>query len=145
MACDYECTYRERVRYADCDLHAHLNNARYFTFMEQARVGYLLAIGMRPESRRESIPFILVHARCDFRVSALLNDEIDIALGVTRFGNSSFTLGYRLQRVADGVVLAEGETVQAWFDYTTMRAVPVPLSFREAVQALKRARGLPPV
>ncbi len=137
MARKLEYSYTDSVRYADCDLHQHMNHARYFTFMEQARVGYLEALGMKVETSRESIPFILVHASCDYRVPALLNDVINTAMGVTKFGDSSVTMEYEMRRGRDGLLLAEGETVLVMFDYETMKAVPVPQSFKDAVVKLQ--------
>lgn len=124
-------------------MHQHMNNARYFTFMEQARVGYLREIGMTPSSKRESIPFILAHASCDFRIPAEIDEEIVTHMGVTKFGRTSFTMRYIMERGHDSVIIAEGETVLVCFDYSQMQKTSVPTFMIEAVNGLKMKCGLP--
>lgn len=138
---EFEFSERDQVRYSDCDMHAHMNNARYLSFMEQGRIGFMRAVGLQPTSRKESIPFLLVHASCDYRAPALLGDEIETAIHVAQFGRTSFTMVYRMTRRHDGAVLAEGKTVQVMFDYVTERPIPVTDDFKQQVWALQdRAR-----
>lgn len=142
----FEFQYADIVRYGDCDLHQHMNHARYFTFMEQARtVGYLEAMGMRVTGNRESIPFILANASCDYRMPAEINDEVVTHMAVTRIGAKSMTMAYRMVRGSDQLLLAEATTVMVSFDYVRMCSVPVPQSFKDAVNALKIKAGCPPL
>ncbi len=142
MKCAAEFVYRDRVRYSDCDMHAHLNHARFFSFMEQARVGYLEAIGLPPGPRRETIPFIIVHAACDYRAPALINEEIAIAIGVTEIGRTSLTMEYQLTRISDATLLATAKTVMVSFDYQTMQPMAVPQDLRDRIVELKRRAGV---
>lgn len=145
MGAGFEFQYSDIVRYGDCDLHQHMNHARYLTFMEQARVGYLEAIGMRVTGNRESIPFILANASCDYRNPAEINDEVVTHIAVTRIGAKSMTMAYRMVRGSDQLLLAEATTVMVSFDYAQMRSVPVPQAFKDSVNALKRRAGCPPL
>lgn len=141
-AAEYEYLYTDRVRYSDCDMHGHMNNARYFTFMEQARVGYLEAVGMPPDARKESIPFILVHASCDFRNSAIISDQVVTAIGVSEFGRTSCTMLYRMTRAADDQLLATGKTIQVMFDFARNAPIPVTADFKHRVWTLQDACGV---
>ena len=54
----FKFTYKDTVRYSDCDMHSHMNHTRYLTFFEQARIEYFRAMGMNPGPTKESIPFM---------------------------------------------------------------------------------------
>ena len=132
----FEYVYHDMVRYGDCDMHGHMNHAQFFTFMEQARVGYLQAIGFDPHSR-DTIPFILVHASCDYKAPAYINDALNVAMGVTHLGSSSFTMEYAISHARSGELKATGKTVLVYYDYRKMKKTLVPDEFRRRVAALK--------
>lgn len=138
----FEVLYTDRVRYSDCDMHGHMNNARYITFMEQARVGYLDAVGMTPDARKESIPFILVHVSCDYRSSAVISDDVITGIHVSEFGRTSCTMHYQMTRANDGLVFATGKTIQVMFDFAANAPMPITAAFKQSVWALQDARGV---
>lgn len=140
-AATLEFTCREAVRYADCDLHAHMNHASYISFFEDARIQYFRAAGLQPCGRRESIPFIVVHVRCDYRAQVELHEELVLSLGVTRFGTTSFTMTCHMDRASDGVRAAELEAILVCYDYATSEPVPVFPHFKRAVLELQRREG----
>ena len=96
------------VRFADLDALGHVNNATFITYLEQARWYWW-------EGFLEGRPFLdegFLIARVEIRC--------------TQVGNTSFTLGCKVVRSTDGVVMAEGQTVQVMMDFKTGR--PRPLS-----------------
>lgn len=139
MTMPLEFIYRDTVRYGDCDMHQHMNHARYLTFMEQARIGYLEALGMTVGPDLRTIPFVLVHASCDYRAMAHINDEVVTALGVTDIGRTSVTMAYRMTRGSDDTLLAEGKTVMAMYDYDRMESISVTDDFKQRVEQLRRS------
>ncbi len=52
------------VRWGDMDAMRHVNNSRYFTYFEQARVNWLASVESGWEGRRGPT---LARASCDFR------------------------------------------------------------------------------
>ena len=127
--------YQDTVRYADCDMHGHMNHAKFLTFMEQARVGFLQKIGFDPHSR-ETIPFILAHVSCDYKSPAYINDELKVAMGVTHLGTSSFTMEYEITHARTGEIKATAKTVLVYFDYRKMQKTIIPEDFRRRVTAV---------
>lgn len=140
MTAQFEFTTTNTVRYSDCDMHAHMNHASYFAFFEQARVEYFAAIGMHPTSKRESIPFIVVHVSADYRAQAQLSDVIEINIGITKFGNTSFTMQCAMFREGDRELLCECTCVCVSYDYPNATTTPVPQSIKDAVSALQQGR-----
>ncbi|MDP2599566.1 MAG: thioesterase family protein [Deltaproteobacteria bacterium] len=117
---------KERVRYSDCDMHQHLNHARYFSFLEQARVDYFKKTGFIKGTGYKAIPFIIAAAHCDYLAPAHLGDIVEIRLGTTHIGNKSFRIDYEMRDLTTKTLLATAYTIQVMFDYDKMRSIPVP-------------------
>jgi acyl-CoA thioester hydrolase len=123
--------YRLQVRFADCDPLGHVNNAKYLTYIEQARIllwgrqlGFQArAIATRGGSRGQG--FILARAEVDFRAQAHDGDELEVRLALAAFGRTSATYEYEVVDLADGRVVATARTVQVWLDYDTGHPVPI--------------------
>lgn len=126
------------ARFADVDLMGHVNNAKYFTYMEQGRILYFdEVIGVDREGGREGV--ILASAKCDYRAPLFYRDVVAVWVRVSRLGNKSFTQEYVLVREADGEVVARGETVTAAYDYKRGKTIPLPERWREKIVAYEPA------
>jgi len=112
------------VRFADLDALGHVNNATFITYLEQARwywwEGFLEGRPFLDEG------FLIARVEMDYRKSIVMEDPIRVEIRCTQVGNTSFTLGCKVVRSTDGVVMAEGQTVQVMMDFKTGR--PRPLS-----------------
>lgn len=128
----YKCVIRLQVRFADCDPLGHLNNARFFTFLEEARFFWFRTVFGEEGFRLH--PIILGEARCTFRSAALPGETIAVGIRVEKIGRKSFTHGYRLVSEADGRLVAEAETVGVGFDYATQGSRELGEEFRRAIE-----------
>lgn len=121
--------HRIDVRFSDCDPFGHVNNARYLTYIEQARIDLWrrqlgwLAGERRPDGRRGHA-FILARAEIDFRAQARYGDTLEVRLSLGSFGRTSLGYEYEVVRVSDEVVVATARTVQVWFDYDANAPTP---------------------
>ena len=93
-----------QVRFADTDAMRHVNNAKYLTYCEIARLRYWtdvtgedIALGAEGA---ESL--ILAEARITYRAQAFYGETVTVQTRATRIGSSSFTLEHRLTAGADG-------------------------------------------
>lgn len=79
-----------KVRYSDLDTLKHVNNARYLSFLEEARIDY---IGRVIDFNRKKLEFGVVVARIeiDYKYPVLLTDELKVYTRCSRIGNKSFT------------------------------------------------------
>jgi len=119
--------HQETVRFRDLDSLAHMNNAVYATFIEQARIAYLSPQGADVEN------MILARLEIDFRSPVELGETVEIAVTPTRVGTKSFDLGYVL-RVGDRIV-AEAKTVLVAYDYERAQSVALPDNWKERLAA----------
>lgn len=112
------------IRFRDIDVLGHVNNAVYFTYMEQARAEYWVHL-FGIENLRE-LGFIVAHAECDFKVAARYGDEIEVSIRTSSVRNSSFVWEYAIRNPKTAVVFALGKTVQVYYDYKQEKSLPVP-------------------
>lgn len=137
---DWPVTIEVKVPWGDIDGAGHVNNARYFTYFETARVeAYFRMTGRTATSRIGDLDIILASTRCDFRAQANMGDVLLVSARPTRVGDTSFTLAYRVERKGDGALVAEGESVQVCFDYEKQQKKRVPDAMRKALEAGLRA------
>ena len=121
------------VRWRDLDAMGHVNNAVYFTYLEQARIHYLREVGFVP-GVPSGMGFILAEASCQFKSPLQLGERATIRVRVSQLRNSSFVFEYRAE-AEDGRLIATARTVQVCYDYQAQRPIPVPGEWREAVIA----------
>ncbi|WP_067932019.1 acyl-CoA thioesterase [Alicyclobacillus kakegawensis] len=119
-----------RVRFSDTDMFGHVNNARYFTYMEEARVRFLEEVLGTPE-----LPVILASAKADFRGQTFFRDRVRIETWISRIGEKSLEFSYRMTRDATDDLLFEGSTVLVCYDYERMQSIPVPQEWRDKLTA----------
>jgi len=124
------------VRYSDLDAQGHVNNAVYFSFLEQARIEYMRALGIwRVEDNLLSIGTIVAEATCTYKRPILLGQTVRIGARVTRLGNKSYDFEY--QMLVNGVEAATARTVQVAYDYATGQSIRVPDDWREKIRAFE--------
>jgi acyl-CoA thioester hydrolase len=109
------------VRWNDLDAFGHINNANYLTFIQEVRADFTwysrIAKGLKPMFSD------MVVARAEIDYLEPINAggfDIDIAVWVSKIGNSSFTLEYELTSKAG--VHARARTVQVAVDMETKRS-----------------------
>lgn len=127
------------VAFRDIDALGHVNNAVFFSYMEFARVKYIAQLFSGTELQADSpldIPIILVEATCTYYSPALLGERLVVGIGLSRFGNKSFDLLYRMMG-EDGRLIASGKTIQVMYNYLTRSAFPIPADVREKVYMLQ--------
>ncbi|NPA93137.1 MAG: acyl-CoA thioesterase [Chloroflexi bacterium] len=125
------------VRYSDLDTQGHVNNARYLTYMEQGRVGYLTHLGLWKPRTMPDVGIILAEIRVTFKRPILFGQPVRVGLRVPRLGNKSFPMLYRLEDAETGELLATGESIQVCFDYRNQRTIPIPPSWRQAIASFE--------
>ena len=121
------------VRWRDLDPMGHVNNAVYFTYLEQARVHYLHELDVVPRDPA-GIGFILAEASCQFKSPLQLGERVTIHTRVSQLHNSSFVFEYRGEG-EDGRLIATARTVQVCYDYRAQRPIPIPDEWRESIVA----------
>lgn len=108
----------------------HVNNARYLTYFENARVEHLTqTFG---EFQKLGTGIIIAHAEIDYKAPATLNDELTVRIKPSSVGNTNWTYEYEIvNEKQENNVIARGKTVQVTYDYRTRNSIPIPEEVRK--------------
>jgi acyl-CoA thioester hydrolase len=126
------------VRFEDVDVMGHVNNAKYFTYMEQGRITYFDEV-MGVDRTGDGISVILADAACSYKAPLFYKDVVVVWVRIARLGNKSFQQEYRLVRQSDGLLVAEGRSVTVAYHYKEDQTVPLPEEWQEQVVAFEPA------
>ncbi|GAB4474538.1 MAG: thioesterase family protein [Anaerolineae bacterium] len=133
----FRASYPVEVRYADVDALQHVNNAKYFTYMEVARVHYMAdVLGWGGDWKALSI--IIARAACDFKAPIRHPDVVRVHIRTARLGEKSFDFEYAIV-TSGGMLAALASTVQVAYDYERQQTMRVPNDWREKITAFEPA------
>jgi acyl-CoA thioester hydrolase len=121
-------TGKQFVRWDDIDAFGHVNNAKYLTYIQEARFLWSSIIEM-----------VVARAEVDFIEPIYEGGRFyDVNLWVESIGNSSFTMAYEV--VGDnGVVHAKVRTVQVVVNMETKKSRSLKDSEREFLNSYLKA------
>ncbi len=122
------------IRYADLDPQGHVNNARFLTFFEQARIHYLIHLGLfSKEQSFLDVGIILADAHVTFLAPILWGMQVRVGVRVAKLGNKSMNVEYQINDAETKTSLATGSTVLVAFDYRKQQTIPIPDVWREKI------------
>jgi len=122
-----------RVRFVDTDASGRIHYTALFRWFEAAEQDFLRELRQSYSGDPAAeIGWPRVHAECDISGPFVFDDEVSIALRVTRVGNSSFELSYAASTA--GIQRATGRIVIVSIDRQTRRSRPLPSAFAEALR-----------
>ena len=124
------------LRWSDLDALNHVNNARYLTFLEQARIEWFDTVD-EPWMTDEMGP-VVATATLNFRRPIEYPASIAVELFTERLGNTSVTIGHRIL-ADDGTLHADGHVVAVWVARASGRPIPLPDAVRKASELLLQA------
>jgi acyl-CoA thioester hydrolase len=120
-----------RLAYADTDPAGLVYFAAWFPWMERAQSEWFQANDLRQHTLAERFGFSTVvrRAECDYLAPARLYDEITHTVSLGEIRHRSFTTEHRMERAADGVLVARASVVIVTVDQQG-RPTEVPEDFR---------------
>lgn len=122
------------VRYGDLDPQGHVNNAKHFTYFEQARVAYMIELGLFTKDQSfMKIGVILADVHITYFEPIYFGQNIKVGVHTTKLGNKSMTWEQSVVDAASGKELAKGELVIVTYDYETGKTISIPQEWRERI------------
>jgi acyl-CoA thioester hydrolase len=139
---DYRFYYPVEVRYADLDPQGHVNNAKHLTYFEQARVAYLINLGLftKDQSFME-IGIILADVHITYLAPIYFGQSIQVGVQALKLGTKSMTWGQNIVDVHSGKELARGQVVLVTYDYREGKTIAIPQHWREKIIAFEGLTG----
>ena len=136
---DFPYRLSDNVRFADLDPNGHVNNAVYATYFETGRVTLVKdrSNGLMPPG----LGWIMVRLDTHFRAELHWPGQIELGLGVVKFGRTSV----RFEQVvfSEGKCVASAQAVTVLIDEATRKPTPLTSEIRANFQRWIR-RGTEP-
>ncbi|WP_126947478.1 MULTISPECIES: acyl-CoA thioesterase [Xanthomonas] len=119
------------VRWRDMDSMGHVNNAKYISYLEEARVRWML--GVDGVAMTDRIAPVVAATNVNYKRPLVWPNDILVELFVERLGSSSITIGHRiLDQKDEGVLYSDGNVVVVWIDTQTGKSASLPDAVRAA-------------
>ena len=121
-----------RVRYNEVDAQALVYFAQHLTYYDNAITEFFrsLPFDLFGYARVSGFDFNVVHAEVDFTRPVRLDDELDVAVRISRLGDTSVTFAPALHPANGDDVLSRGSVVWVHADQGTMRSASIPDELR---------------
>ncbi len=119
------------VRWSDLDLLGHVNNAKYFTYVEQARIEWFETLG----SLDDPIGPVLAAVDMTFKKPIFHPATLEVKLYAGEAGRSSFRVKHEIYN--NGVLQAEGNSTLVWVSYPDVKPVPLPQKMKDLIPSRK--------
>jgi acyl-CoA thioester hydrolase len=116
-------THKAFVRWNDLDAFGHVNNAKYLTYAESARIDW----GQQQFAEKSDsvlVQMTVARSEIDYLLPITeFESYYDVDLWVESIGNSSFVVGYEVLK--DGLVFTKMKTVQVMIDLESRKSRPI--------------------
>jgi acyl-CoA thioester hydrolase len=121
---------RVALRWSDMDANGHVNNAKLFTYFEQARIEWLQREGLQNTAENEGP--VVVKTTCEFLRPIPYPETIEVLVTGGAPGRTSFPTYYEIvSSTQAGVKYAVGEAIMVWTDRSGGKSRPVPQRLRD--------------
>lgn len=122
-----------QVRFSDCDMLQHVNNAIYLNYFEEARIHYFRQLlGTDWDWQRNGI--LLRKNELEYLKPVYLHDPVEVHCYLKHIGEKSFTMSYEVK--VNNELRTTGTSVLVCFDNTTGRSIPIPEKMRAGLARL---------
>jgi acyl-CoA thioester hydrolase len=131
--------YPAEVRYGDLDPQGHVNNAKYLTYFEHARIHYRRQLKLFHEGQSfMDIGVILADLHITFKAPIQWGRKLNVGVRTTRLGKKSMTVEHCIMDADSGEVYATGEVVLVAYDYRLGKSIIIPEDWREKISSFEK-------
>jgi len=127
-----------KVNWGDMDALGHVNHSVFAKWMETVRMMYFSEIGMMNLYDDSNIGPILARIEIDYKLPIVFPDVVTVSTSVSRIGNSSFDMKYKIESLSNnGKSAATGSVVCVLLDYGSGMPHNIPSKIRESIARLE--------
>lgn len=131
---EYRFYYPIQVRWMDLDTQWHVNNSRFLSFLESARLAYIRQLGLWDGKSFFDIHLIVADVHLTFVAPIELDQHIRVGVRVERIGNKSLVFDSQIEDADTGSVMATSTIIMVAYHYASRSAIPVPDTWRQVIQ-----------
>ena len=119
------------------DAYAHVNNARYLEFLEDARWEILEKhIGLE-KLQAKGIIFVVVNINISYRKPAAMGDILELYLGLEKISSKSAVFHQELRLQGTATVVADAQVTFVFADVNSGKAVRIDDDLKGLLEELK--------
>ena len=128
--------------WSELDVLGHANNARYFTWFEEARMAYFQATGIPTVNGQEWGP-ILAYTDCHFLTAVTWPAHLILCAKVTQIGNRSLKMTYGVYLKESDLdshtvsCVAHGQGVIVLVNYKSGEKIKVSPELKETIEKIE--------
>lgn len=127
-----------KVNWGDMDALGHVNHSVYARWMETVRMIYFSEVGMMDLYDDSNVGPILARMEIDYELPIVFPDVVTVSTSVSRIGNSSFDMRYKIESLSNnGKSAATGSVVCVVLDYSSGMPHKIPPKLRESIVRLE--------
>ena len=138
---EYRFFHPMEVRYGDLDPQGHLNNAKYLTYFEQARVSYLTELGLFSKDQSfAELGVIIADIHIEFQAPVFWGTPLRVGVRTAKIGDKSLTVEQCVLDAASDKPHATGTVVLVAYDYSMRKTMSVPDAWRKVISEFEGLR-----
>ena len=131
---DYHFHHPIEIRYGDLDPQGHVNNSKHLTYFEQARVAYMIELGLFTKDQSfMKIGVIVADIHLTYLGPIHFGQNIKVGVHAAKLGNKSMTWEQNIVDADTGQELAKGEVIIVTYDYKEEKTISIPNEWREKI------------
>ena len=122
------------VRWSHMDGFRHVNNARYFTYFEIARVHLFEQIVTGVTWHEAEQGPVLASVACNFRQPVSYPAQLEVGSTVTKISRRSFRVDHAIFFEGTDTLVADGHSIVVWVDRVAGQSVELSEAFVQALE-----------
>src|SRR3978361_1714799 len=123
-----------RVGFSDTDAQGVVYYGRYMPYFDLARTEYHRHLG---RVHLGDVDFAMRAVTVDYVAGAQFDDLLEVFVRVERIGTTSITYDHAAYRTEDDMLMATAKATLVCIALDERKAVPVPGTFREQIEAFQ--------
>jgi len=122
-----------QIRFSDCDMLKHVNNAIYLNYFETARINFFKIELPNWNWMKQGI--ILLKNSVEYKIPLYLTDSCQVEIECSHIGTKSFTFTYKVQVLKDENVITKtiGESILVCYDFTQEETINLPTQLKNVL------------
>jgi len=127
-----------QIRFSDCDMLKHVNNAIYLQYFETARINFFT--NELPNWNWEKSGIILLKNSIEYKIPLFLTDLCEVEIECSHIGTKSFTFTYKIQVKKNSNVITKtiGESILVCYDFSREETINLPTELKKALLKHKK-------
>jgi acyl-CoA thioester hydrolase len=122
-----------QIRFSDCDMMGHVNNACFLNYFEYARMHYMRQVlPINWDWKKNGI--ILKTNEIEYEKPLYLNDLAFVYVKLEKIGTKSFTLAYEL--TVNNQIKTKGRSVIVCYNFEENKSIEVSIELKNALNKL---------